>query len=298
MEVKKALKEGPLVGRELYERTGVDIFTLWKTCNRDKDILMSAVGRPYLRFDRRVEGYARLSPAPEREFLSYTVVGLKEDSQKIEKLTSELDAEIKKISEEKLGLSERAVQDVLEKLEENRDEVKKDACFIIGGDVPLHMAHADPRPERSTGKMVTGSDLDIVVILKDNFPPELEKALDDAIYDVKYRLLTRPAGGEEIDYIIKRLSKVMEQAAFDTFEHMVACKIIDEGRFLWGSGELYDQVIALLKKNAIPQKLKELKSQAIEYRERAIEALLEMEELSEDAYTGLFTTTEEFGEIF
>ncbi len=298
MEAKKALKGGPLVGRELYEHTGLEVFVLWKACNKDKEIITRIVSRPYLRFDRHVEGYARLSPALEREFLSYTVVGLKADEQKIEERALELDAEIKRISEEKLRLSERTVQDVLERPEGYRDDIRDGACFVIGGDVPLYMAHADPRPERSTGKMVSGSDLDIVVILDDAFPAELEKALDDATYDVKHYLLTRPTRGEELDYIIKRRSTVVEQAAFDTFEHMVACKIIDEGRFLWGSEELYDQVIAILEKSAIPQRLKKLKSRALEYREKAIEALLQMEELSEDAYTRLFTTTEEFGEIF
>ncbi|MEE9564960.1 MAG: hypothetical protein V3V63_04555, partial [Candidatus Hydrothermarchaeaceae archaeon] len=130
MEIKEALKGGPLVGRELYERTGVDVFTLWKACNKDRGIITRTVGRPYLRFDRMVEGYARISPALEREFLTYTVVGLKEDSQKIEKRAPELDVEIKRISEEKYRLSESAVKDVLKKLEGYQDDVKKGACFI------------------------------------------------------------------------------------------------------------------------------------------------------------------------
>lgn len=298
MELKEALKNGPLIGRELYGLTGTDVFLLWKACHKDKEILAKTVGRPYLRFDRRVEGHARISPSLEREFLTYTAIGLTSDVQKIEKKIAMLDANIKKISMEKLGVSKRAIKDVLEKLEGTQDEVKRGACFIIGGDVPLLMSHADPRPEISTGKMVAGSDLDIVVILEDDFPKELEKALDDAIYDVKYRLLTRPAGGEEIDYIIKRKSRVKEQAAFDTFERMVACKIIDEGRFLQGSEELYNQVISYLEKNTIPEKLEELKSNALERRGTIIKELLDTEELSEDAYTRLFTTTEEFGEIF
>ncbi len=56
--------------------------------------------------------------------------------------------------------------------------------------------------------------------------------------------------------------------------------------------------VTMTRRARIPQKLKELKSLALKYRKRAIEALLQTEELSEDAYTRLFTTTEEFGEIF
>jgi hypothetical protein len=298
MELKDALKSGPLSGRRLYDETGTDVFSLWKACNKSDGIITRTIGRPYLRFDRKVEGYARLSPALEREFLTYTVIGLKDDSSETEKKALELEDGIKRTSMEKLEVSRKAIQDVMEKMGGTQSEVKKGACFLIGGDVPLEMAHADPRPEKSTGKMVAGSDLDIVVILRDDFPEELEKELDEAIYDVKYQLLTRPAGGEEIDYIIKRLSDVKKQAAFDTFEHMVACKIIDEGQFLWGSDEICKKALELLEKNEIPKKLAELKSQAMEYRETAVEALLRMDELSEDAYTRLFTTTEEFGEIF
>ena len=298
MELKEALKKGPVTGRELYEKTGHSIFSLWKSCYSSDDVLVRMIDRPYLRFDRRVEGFARISPSLEREFLTYTVIGLARDIQKIEKKMKELDESIKKISEEKLETSKRAIQDVLERLGESGGEIEAGACFIIGGDVPLQMAHSDPRPEVSTGKMVAGSDLDIVVILNDDFKEALERSLDDAIYDVKYQLLTRPTRGEEIDYIIKRLSAFKEQAEFDTFEHMVACKIIDEGQFLWGNSALYERAISILMKNNIPKKLKELKSKALKQRENIIKELLLMSELSEEAYIKMFTTTEEFGEIF
>ena len=37
---------------------------------------------------------------------------------------------------------------------------------MIAGDVVFEMAHLEPRPESSTGKLVKGSDLDIVVVTK------------------------------------------------------------------------------------------------------------------------------------
>jgi hypothetical protein len=298
MELKEALEGGPLTGRELYELTGTDVFLLWKACYNSEEIITKTISRNYLRFDRRVEGYARISPSLEREFLTYTAIGLKSDAQKIEEKIAALDADTRRISTEKLEISKRAVQDILERLGEAKGEIEAGACFIIGGDVPLGMAHSDPRPELSTGKMVAGSDLDIVVILKDDFKEELESALDDAIYDVKYQLLTRPTGGEEIDYVIKRESKLKEQAEFDTFEHMVACKIIDEGQFLQGNTALYDRAISILAENDIPNKLEELKTKALKRRKTTIKALLDMDELSEEAYVKMFTTTEEFGEIF
>jgi hypothetical protein len=39
---------------------------------------------------------------------------------------------------------------------------------------------------------------------------------------------------EEIDYVVKDLDRVREQMRFDTFKRMVACKILQEGIFLYG----------------------------------------------------------------
>jgi hypothetical protein len=48
-----------------------------------------------------------------------------------------------------------------------RDHIINQTCFIIAGDVVFGMAHAEPRPEASTGELVKGSDLDIIVIADD-----------------------------------------------------------------------------------------------------------------------------------
>ena len=68
-------------------------------------------------------------------------------------------------------------------------------CVILAGDIVYQMAHDVPRPERSTGKMVRGSDLDVVVVVEDQAPEALVTALDDAIYQQKYRYLINPSVG-------------------------------------------------------------------------------------------------------
>jgi uncharacterized protein with von Willebrand factor type A (vWA) domain len=50
------------------------------------------------------------------------------------------------------------------------------------------MGHDAPWPERSTGQMVKGSDLDLVVITDDAVPEDFIRRLDDAIYQQKYRI--------------------------------------------------------------------------------------------------------------
>lgn len=290
MELLRILAEkGPLTGRELYELTGIDVFELWRRCDSE-DLTIKKVGKCYLRFDRNVEGYARLSPAIQREFLTYSIIGLKKDAAKVKQKVRELDAEIKKISRRKFGLAKNAVAEIAEKF----TSVQTQTCFIIGGDVAIEMAHDNPRPERSTGELVAGSDLDIVVITRDDFSGL--KELDEAMHKTKAALLKLHR--EEIDYKIKSLSKVAEQVKFDTFEHIVACKIMNEAKFLYGSKSIYKQVLRILKESSVPEKLKKLEKIAIEKRKEAEEYLLQKGKISEEEYFKLFTTTEEFGEIF
>ncbi|MDI6654337.1 MAG: hypothetical protein QME59_00410, partial [Candidatus Hydrothermarchaeota archaeon] len=163
-EILSILEKGPLTGRELYELTGIEIFELWRRCNSE-DLTIKKVGRHYLRFDKDVGGYARLSPAIQREFLTYSVIGLKKDEAKVRQKARKLDLEIKKISRRKFKLAKGAVAEIAKKL----TGVQTQTCFIIGGDVAIGMAHSNPRPERSTGELVAGSDLDIIVITRDDF---------------------------------------------------------------------------------------------------------------------------------
>jgi len=136
------------------------------------------------------------------------------------------------------------------------------------------MAHDVPRPERSTGKLVKGSDIDLVVIADDQTPDDLMKRLDDAIYQEKYRLLISPHVKEEIDYIVKKVVRVKEQIRFETFKHMVACKILHEGTLLHGSEDLFRDVKAMLLQTGVVDKINALEKRAKIFRRDAEEYLL------------------------
>lgn len=296
-EVLRVLKEkGPLTGRELYETTGLEVFPLWRFCRKSADIITRRVSRRYLRFDREVEGFARLSPSLQREFLTYTVVGLRGDEERIKEKVQDLKESIRRASREKLRLAKDVAEKVVSRIPD-RDLVLENTCFIIGGDVPLGMAHTDPRPEPSTGKLVSGSDLDIVVITAEDFPENILHDLDEEIYKEKYRLLRGPGNRVEIDYLIKTLGKVKEQVKLRRFEDYVACKIIVESRFLLGNKKLFKDVRTIMDESSIPQKLRGLRRLAARNRERAEKTLLDMDEIREGDMK-LFATTEEYGEIF
>jgi hypothetical protein len=71
-------ENGPMTGKELHGRTGMDLLELWKCCAGSREIYSVAVGKRYLRLDRQVEGYARLSPSILREFYNYSVMAAKD----------------------------------------------------------------------------------------------------------------------------------------------------------------------------------------------------------------------------
>ena len=122
--------------------------------------------------------------------------------------------------------------------------------------------------------------------------------LDEAIYQCKHRHLTHPTYREEIDYVIKPFSRMVQQAAFDGFKSKVSCKILDEAILLYGSGELYDAAKALLVERGIATRLAEMEKAAIRAREQAEQSLLGgHEEGLADAELYLFYTSEESEEF-
>ena len=297
-EIIKILKDfGPLTGKELQHKSSYDAFLLWRICNQSGKIYCETVGQKYLRLDRRIEGFARLSPSILREFLTYTIVGLKADMPDIKTSAENLLEKIKKISIDKFELSKEIISSVVSS-QDSSEEILKKSAFIIAGDIVYNMAHNEFRPESSTNEMVKGSDLDIIVVTED-LAEKIISGLDRAMHDQKYYFLKMPAYREEIDYIIKGINRLKKQLSFDNFEFMVACKILDEGMFLLGSSVLFQKIKELLAQNNITVKLKEMERTAIAERENAKACLINYKgNILQDEYKNLFYTTEETGEIF
>jgi hypothetical protein len=208
-----------------------------------------------------------------REFLTYSAVGLPENPDLLEDRIMKISSRIEEVSRAKSMLLYRIVSSLSTKLE---TEISLDdrVCFMLGGDIVYNMAHDVSRPERSTGKLVRGSDMDMVVIVDERFPRDLTVKLDDAIFREKYRLLTTPHLREEIDYIVKDLNRVRQQARFDTFKHMVACKILHEGTLLHGSEQLFHRVKATLKDSGVLEKIHAMERAAQAFRREAVHYLL------------------------
>jgi hypothetical protein len=289
---------GPMRGAQLLEITAVEALPLWRICRKSNLLHMEIVGRRYLRLDRVVNGYARLSPSIRREFLTYTILGTHAHAAQVREEAARLRSGITKISEAKCALAQTAMKECVEELPEART-LFEHACFIIAGDVTYGMGHDVPRPERSTGQLVRGSDLDVIVVASDEMPAALIAKLDDAILKKKHYFLVHPDLREELDYIIKPVARVREQLRFDTFEHMVACKILHEGLFLLGSSSVFKQVKDLVAQHGIPERIEEMNASAAGSREEAERSLLNLrEDAGGGAYIDLFYTREEGDEIY
>jgi len=287
---------GPLTGAQLMEQTSMEVLALWQTCRNAFSIQFKTVGRRFLRLDRNVQGYARLSPSIRREFLTFTYVGLDSQIEELALKAEALESEIRRISLAKYKTAENSILSALAHLKA-RDTLLDKACFIIAGDVVNDMSHSVPRPEKSTGEMVHGSDLDIIIVADDDIDPEIIESLDKAIHKRKHLLLVNDR--EEIDYLIKSFSRVREQLKFDVFSSMVACKILDEGRLLHGSARVFQTVKHLLAEANIPDRLKLLEQRAIAER-AAAETQLQNASAQRDQseFYNLFYTRAEEDEIY
>ncbi|MDB9823285.1 hypothetical protein OAC89_06270 [Deltaproteobacteria bacterium] len=270
--IKLIEEKGPLTGAELLAGINDDPLLILRSCRLSKELTIRIVGTRYLRFDRKIEGYARLSPSILREFLTYSIIGLSSDPEPLDGRADTLLSHIEEISRAKSELAFNLVSSISNSIG-NDTLIKEQTCFILAGDIVFNMAHDVPRPERSTGKLVKGSDMDIVVIVDDRFPDKLMKRLDEEIFREKCSLLLNPYIKEEIDYIVKKLARVREQVKFDNFKYMVACKILLEGTFLYGSDNIFHTVKTLLREHGVIKKISDLEARARAFRDKAEEYL-------------------------
>jgi hypothetical protein len=290
-------KKGPCTGLEIKQEIDSDPLLIWRICKTSQHLQVRSLGTRYLRLDRNVDGYARLSPSILREFFTYSVIGLVSDPVPFERRCKEVIDRIHEISRLKFELAKQMVNEIMEEFWEGASE-RHEICHIIAGDIVYGMAHDVPRPERSTGKLVKGSDIDLVVVVDDDFPDSSINRLDELIYRKKYRMLINPAINEEVDYKIKKLGLIRNQARFDDFKHMVAIKILQEGALLYGSENIYHTVKTIIQENSLPEKLEELEELANIFRNKAEKSILDdsltKEEIKE---MHLFYSAEEFEEF-
>lgn len=288
---------GPLTGSQLHEALGVAGFPLWQACMADGRLSHRVVGKRYVRLDIKLDGYVRLSPSILREFLTYTVVGPADRPEALDEAAATLADHIEQVSRRKLYTARRIMDDITRPFLAD-PQLAPYFCVAIAGDIVYGMAHDVLRPERSTGILVQGSDLDIVVLVADDAPEGLAAALDEAIYAKKYFYLRNPGFREELDYIVKPLSTLRRQTALADFHDMVACKVWWESRLLTGDEALFRAGKQVLADAGVVDRLHRMAVDAAEARVVQQQRLLAVPEGElRDDDLGLFYTAEESEEF-
>ncbi len=252
-------------GVEIAEKLDNRYFDIWRTCHNSAAIYTTPFARYYLRIDEKIEGLARLSPSILRDFLTYNRVSTLGNFEQALDDAERARQEHVRISEQKRQIARQAVSEALSADILNRTGV------LIAGDVCRNMAHLVPRPERSTGKLVRGSDIDLIFVIEKD--EELKAEIEEKISEAKALYLQHPALREELDFVVNTLDHYRRVSRFQDAHDMISCKAALEGQYLAGSKDILQQSTAILLQAQIPRKVIKLTEKAFSDRLRAMERL-------------------------
>lgn len=270
--IRALVDHGPLTGNELLRAIGdVDKFELWRACFRYNTLQISSFARYYLRYDLKIDDYLRLSPSIIRDFLTYTLIALPHQRGELHRRQLILCNQHRDISVAKLRIVTELFAEINDRV---TPQTKAATCAFVAGDIAYFMGHSEDRPSPATGEMMRGSDIDIVIVHTDDARADDIALIDRHLYARKPILMKHPDYRQELDYIIKPLDRVSAQAAYESIQDKIACKIIYESVFMWGSPRVYVDVRAAIERQAIHDRIQADFASAIEDRARAVDEIL------------------------
>lgn len=266
-------EKGPRIGKELsFDMPDVPVLALWQACNRSRSLLISHFASYYLRFDITREDQVRLSPSILRDFLSFTLFGLPGQRYQMIERQGSLSNMHREISREKIGVA----QDVMKQLFVSLGrEVRSQLCAFIAGDLSYFLAHNEMREHSASGEMVRGSDIDIIIILSESLPDDIQGRIDGEMMALKNFYLRHPKHRHEIDFICKRKSVMERQFQYSDIHDKIASKIAYESMFLGGSLTLYMEVRDAMTRTGVDQLIEADFAHALKDRKHAMKALLD-----------------------
>ena len=263
--------KGPRLGKELAEDfRGVAHLPLWQACYTSPGLHVGNFATYYLRFDVTREDMVRLSPSILRDFLSFTLFGLPGQRNQMVERHGTLANIHRDISKQKIAIAQDAIHSLIGKLPvPARDRL----CAFVAGDLAYFLAHNEPREHAASGEMVSGSDIDIVLI-HDGLEAGLIAQIDAEMMTLKQFYLRHPGHRHEIDYICKPLERMERQFRYLNIHDKIASKIAYESMYLGGSLELYMAVRAAMKRMGVDELIRYDFQHALEDRKTAVRKLL------------------------
>ena len=121
-----------VTGSDLSKQFTSDVFELWRTCTMSDELHLRVIGQRYLRLDKEVEGFARLSPSIMREFLTYTLIGRAEDEKYLALKGLEREEKISTISSLKRELAFNTMAECVSELLEADLILEKHVFYYRG----------------------------------------------------------------------------------------------------------------------------------------------------------------------
>jgi len=245
-KIKKVLKNsGPLSGGQLCEKfSDISDIAIWRACYASNNIQVSNCARYYLRYDILRGNQLRLSPSILRDFLTFSLIYLKEQVVEIVEAGTRLANQFRRISLEKLTWAREA----LLQLDEDLQQVIYDNCVVfLSGDIAYFLAHESKRQHSQLGVEVNGSDIDIVIIANRGAPQDKIERIESQLLITKKIYLTTPDIAEELDFIVKPIDTMLSQLSYNDIHQKIASKILYESYFLMGRVDIYQSLMKHLK---------------------------------------------------
>tara|TARA_R100000365_G_C2748340_1_gene79616 strand:- start:258 stop:1184 length:927 start_codon:yes stop_codon:yes gene_type:complete len=285
-------EKGPRLGKELAEdMRDVPQLALWQACYQSRKLHVSHFASYYLRFDITREDQVRLSPSILRDFLSFTLFGLPGQRDKMIERQGTLSNMHREISREKLSVAQSVMKQVFVTLGR---EIRSQLCAFIAGDLAYYLAHNEPREHMATGEMVKGSDIDIIIILSEALPEDVQERIDTEMTALKNYYLRHPEYRHEIDFICKRKSVMERQFQYGDIHDKIASKIAYESMFLGGSLTLYMEVRDAMVRTGVDRLIEADFEHALKDRKHAMQRLLEARsDMIDDETRSLFYFSQE-----
>lgn len=219
---------GPLLGSELVEKLDVGLLDIWRASQFSHQVLHTPFANHYLRIDKERVERPRLSPSILRTYLTYTYISTLDQRELSRDLAAERLLHHAVLSAQKKEFARDFIEQNLS------TECLANTSVLIGGDVVRDMAHDVTRPEKSTGKLVHGSDIDLVFIIETE-KPDLRKQIEDEMQDGKYMALNAPGKREEIDFIVNSVAHYFEAVKLKTAQQMISAKVLLEAELIAGN---------------------------------------------------------------
>ena len=236
---------GPITGQQLCDRlTDVSSINLWRVCYESNLIRVNNCARYYLRYDITRENLLRLSPSILRDFLTFSLVFRPVQVSRALEDSALLANKHRRISRKKMRVAHQAIMSLDDK---TRAFLAENCCSFVSGDLAYYLGHNTPRIHPVYETTINGSDIDILFIYNNHVDPDTIKSAEEQMLKFKNHALRNFELGEEIDFLFKPVSKMINQMSYRDIHDKIASKILYESFYLFGNIDIYEGLLSELE---------------------------------------------------